>query len=30
MKRSFAAFAFLLSMSAAALAASGQQPAPPG
>jgi hypothetical protein len=30
MKRLFAAFAFLLSMSAAALAASGKQPAPPG
>jgi hypothetical protein len=30
MKRSFAAFAFLLSMSAVALGASGRQPAPPG
>jgi hypothetical protein len=30
MKRSFAAHAFLLSISAAALAAAGRQPAPPG
>jgi len=30
MKRSLAAFAFLLSMATAALAASGRQPAPPG
>jgi Protein of unknown function (DUF2927) len=30
MKRSFAAFVFLIAMSTAALAASGKQPAPPG
>ena len=30
MKRSFAAFIFVISLSAAALAASGKQPAPPG
>src|ERR1022692_3925580 len=30
MKRSFAAFTILISLSAAALAASGKQPAPPG
>ena len=30
MKRSFAAFVFLMSLSTAALAASGRQPAPPG
>ena len=30
MKRSFAAFIFVISLSAVALAASGKQPAPPG